>query len=193
MCKSPENSATSVPTSVACVTENGTAYKLDTVNLVPDVSNAFVSLDIAATDCELAPAEGSTTVVETKKRIVYGLADELTLDSFKTDYAQVIGTGTITCEDSVLGTGSVIKVMDGATCRLEYTVVIYGDIDGNGTTDANDSFLVSMISKGMLSLDKLNEYEKMAADPNHDGVIDATDAMLLNDAALLKEVVNQVG
>ena len=193
MCKSPENSATSVPTSVACVTENGTAYKVDTVNLVPDVSNAFVSLDIAATDCELAPAEGSTTVVETKKRIVYGLADELTLDSFKTDYAQVIGTGTITCEDSVLGTGSVIKVMDGATCRLEYTVVIYGDIDGNGTTDANDSFLVSMISKGMLSLDKLNEYEKMAADPNHDGVIDATDAMLLNDAALLKEVVNQVG
>lgn len=83
--------------------------------------------------------------------------------------------------------------MDGATCRLEYTVVIYGDIDGNGTTDANDSFLVSMIANGMLSLDKLNEYEKMAADPNHDGVINATDATLLSDAALLKEVVNQVG
>lgn len=193
MCKSPENSATSVPTSVACVTENGTAYKLDTVNLVPDVSNAFISLDIAATDCELAPMDGSTTVVETKKRIVYGLAEELTLDSFKADYAEVIGTGTISCDDAVLGTGSVIKVMDGTTCRLEYTVVIYGDIDGNGTTDANDSFLVSMIANGMLSLDKLNEYEKMAADPNHDGVINATDATLLSDAALLKEVVNQVG
>ncbi len=193
MCKSPDNSATSVPTSVACVTQNGTAYKLDTVNLVPELSNAFVSLDIAATDCELAPVDGSTTVVETKKRIVYGLAEELTLDSFKTDYAQVIGTGTIVCEDSVLGTGSVIKVMDGTTCRLEYTVVIYGDIDGNGTADANDSFLVGMIANGMLSLDKLNEYEKLAADPNHDGVINATDAALLNDAALLKEVVNQVG
>lgn len=195
MCKSPDNNATSVPTSVAALTYNeATAkYVADTVNLVPELSNAFISLDVAATDCELAPADGSTTVVETKKRIVYGLADELTLDSFKTDYAQVIGTGTITCEDSVLGTGSVIKVMDGATCRLEYTVVIYGDIDGNGTTDANDSFLVSMISKGMLSLDKLNEYEKMAADPNHDGVINATDATLLSDAALLKEVVNQVG
>lgn len=193
MCKSPDNSATSVPTSVACVTQNGTAYKLDTVNLVPELSNAFVSLDIAATDCELAPMDGSTTVVETKKRIVYGLAEELTLDSFKADYAEVIGTGTISCEDTVLGTGSVIKVMDGTTCRLEYTVVIYGDIDGNGTTDANDSFLVNMIDKGMLSLDKLNEYEKMAADPNHDGVINATDATLLSDAALLKEVVNQVG
>ena len=50
-----------------------------------------------------------------------------------------------------------------------------------------------MIANGMLSLDKLNEYEKMAADPNHDGVINATDATLLSDAALLKEVVNQVG
>ena len=192
VCKSPTNSATSVPTSVACVTENGTAYKLDTVNLVPDVSNAFVSLDIAATDCELAPVTGSTTVVETKKRIVYGLAEELTLDTFKADYAEVIGTGTIQCEDSVLGTGSVIKVMDGANCRLEYTVIIYGDLDGNGTADANDSFLVTMINNGLLSVDSLNEYERMAADPNHDGVINAADAALLNDAALLKQVVNQV-
>ncbi len=195
MCKSPDNSATSVPTSVAALTYNESTekYVADTVNLVPELSNATVALDIAATDCELAPVDGSTTVVETKKRIVYGLAEELTLDSFKTDYAEVIGTGTIQCEDSVLGTGSVIKVMDGTTCRLEYTVVIYGDIDGNGTVDANDSFLVTMIANGMLSLDKLNEYEKMAADPNHDGVINATDATLLGDAALLKEVVNQVG
>lgn len=195
MCKTPDNSATSVPTSVAALTynESTSKYVADTVNLVPELSNAFISLDVATTDCELAPVEGSTTVVETKQRIVYGLAEELTLDSFKTDYAEVIGTGTIQCEDAVLGTGSVIKVMDGTTCRLEYIVVIYGDIDGNGTTDANDSFLVSMIANGMLSLDKLNEYEKMAADPNHDGVINATDATLLSDAALLKEVVNQVG
>ncbi len=196
MCKSPDNSASNVPTSVAALSldESGTTpkYVPDPVNLVPELSNAMVSLDIAATDCELAPVVGSTTVVETKQRIVYGLAEELTLDSFKTDYAQVIGTGTIQCEDSVLGTGSVIKVMDGSTCRLEYTVVIYGDLDGNGTCDANDSFLVGMINNGMLSLDRLNAYEKMAADPNHDGVVDANDATLLSDAALLKQVVNQV-
>lgn len=192
VCKTPTNSATNVPTSVACVTPNGSAYKVDTVNLVPEVSNAFVSLDIATTDCELAPVQGSTTVVETKKRIVYGLAEELTLDTFKTDYAEVIGTGTIQCDDAVLGTGSVIKVMEGTTCRLEYTVIIYGDLDGNGTADANDSFLVKMINNGLISVNSLNEYEKMAADPNHDGVIDASDATLLNDAALLKQVVSQV-
>ena len=192
VCKSPTNSAQSVPTSVACVTENGSSYKLETTNLVPDVSNAFVSLNIAATDCELAPVEGSSTVIETKQRIVYGLAEELTLAKFMSDYAEVIGTGTIACEDSVLGTGSVIKVMEGTTCRLEYTVIIYGDLDGNGTADANDSFLVKMINNGLLSVDRLTEYEKMAADPNHDGVIDASDAALLNDAALLKQVVSQV-
>ncbi len=192
VCKSPTNSATNVPTSVACVTENGSSYKIDVTNLVPELSNAFVSLDIASTDCELAPVTGSTTVVETKQRIVYGLAEELTLDKFKTDYAEVIGIGTIQCEDSVLGTGSVIKVMDGTTCRLEYTVIIYGDLDGNGTADANDSFLVKMINNGLLSVDSLNKYEKMAADPNHDGVIDSADAVLLNDAALLKQVVSQV-
>lgn len=194
MCKSPDNSASSVPTSVAALTLNETTnkYSAELTQLVPELSNAMVSLDIAATDCELAPADGSTTVVENKQRIVYGLAEELTLDSFKTNYAQVIGTGTIVCEDAVLGTGSVIKVMEGSTCRLEYTVVIYGDLDGNGTCDANDSFLVGMINNGLISLDRLNAYEKMAADPNHDGVVNASDAMLLNDAALLKQVVSQV-
>ena len=196
MCKTPDNNASNVPTSVAALTldESGTTpkYVPDPVNLVPELSNAMVTLDIAATDCELAPADGSTTVVENKQRIVYGLAEELTLDSFKTDYAQVIGSGTIQCEDAVLGTGSVIKVMEGTTCRLEYTVVIYGDLDGNGTCDANDSFLVGMINNGMISLDRLNAYEKMAADPNHDGVVDASDAVLLSDAALLKQAVSQV-
>ncbi len=195
MCKSPEHNGNTYHNSVAVLNWNETTskYVSDPVNLVPELSNAKVSLDIAATDCELAPVDGSTTVVETDKRIVYGLAQELTLDSFKTEYAQVLGTGTIVCEDSVLGTGSVIKVMDGATCRLEYTVVIYGDVDGNGTCDANDSFLVGMIDRGMLSLDKLNAYEKMAADPNHDGVINAADATLLGDTALLKATVSQVG
>ena len=173
---------------------NGRDYFRNANDIIGNFDNARLDLEIGEDEeiVALTPAQGSTTVVDNEKSFIYGLAEELTLDKFKTDYAEVIGTGTIACEDSVLGTGSVIKVMDGTTCRLEYTVIIYGDLDGNGTADANDSFLVKMINNGLLSVDRLNEYEKMAADPNHDGVIDASDAVLLNDAALLKEVVSQV-
>ncbi len=192
MCRTPENNANSYPAYIHSLTLNGTKYTPDPVNLVPELSNATLALDIKDVDSALVAKDGSTTVVETKKGIIYGLADELTLDSFKANYAEVIGTGTIVCEDAVLGTGSVIKVMNGTDCLLEYTVVIYGDIDGNGTTDADDSFLVSMINNGLIDVSALNEFEKMAADPNHDGVVDAKDAALLSDAALLRETVSQL-
>jgi len=82
-------------------------------------------------------------------------------------------------------------VKDGEV-KAEYTVIIYGDIDCDGVADGNDSFLVNMVVSGMLSADALTAAQKLAADPNHDGKIDAADSALLADSGLLKATVSQV-
>ena len=195
LCKTPENSTAKYPTYVVNQKYNATSGlydDADTVNLVPDCSNAKLDLTISEETTELGAVSGSTTVVDYESRMVYGLAEELTLDSFATDYAKVIGTGVINCEDSVLRTGSVIKVLNNGVCKVQYTVVIYGDLNSDGVANGEDAMVANLVAKGAISADSLTAAQKLAADPNHDGVIDALDVALLEDAGLLKATVSQV-
>ncbi len=89
------------------------------------------------------------------------------------------------------GTGTVATLKDGSKTIAEYTVVIFGDIDGNGWYDANDAFLVRMIANGMIDKSVLNEAQQKAADCNHDGEINELDFEILNNASLLIENIDQ--
>lgn len=73
--------------------------------------------------------------------------------------------------NSIPGTG--YKIKDNGNGK-EYTVVVLGDVNGDGTTDARDSLRVLKYSVGTYSLN--NEYSK-AADINGDGSIDARDSL----------------
>ncbi len=194
LCKTPENSSGKYPTFVTNQkydSATGMYSTEDTVNLVPDCSNSKLELEISTENTELIPVTGSTTVVDYSNEFVYGLAEELTLESFKADYATVLGTGTIECADSVLKTGSVINVMKDGVCKAQYTVVIYGDLNSDAQANGEDAFIANMIANGVMSVDSLTEAQKKAADPNHDGVINADDVTLLSNAGLLKETVSQ--
>lgn len=190
-----ENNTTAYPFYISNPTfENGAYSTGDTLDIIGNFDNARLDLKIGEDEeiIALTPAQGSTTVVDSEKKFVYGLAEELTFAAFKSDYASVIGSATVECADTVLKTGSVIKLVKGGNVKAEYTVVIYGDIDSDGIADGNDAFLVNMIVSGMLSADALTAAQKLAADPNHDGKIDATDSALLADSGLLKATVSQV-
>ncbi|MBQ6931788.1 MAG: dockerin type I repeat-containing protein, partial [Clostridia bacterium] len=192
-----ENNTTAYPFYISNPTYNeadGTYSTGDTVDIIGNFDNARLELEIGEDEevIALTPAQGSTTVVDTEKSFVYGLAEELTFAQFKSDYATVIGTATVECADTVLKTGSVIKLVKDGEVKAEYTVIIYGDIDCDGIADGNDSFLVNMVVSGMLSADALTAAQKLAADPNHDGKIDDADYALLAESGLLKATVSQV-
>ena len=192
-----ENNTTAYPFYISNPTYNeadGTYSTGDTVDIIGNFDNARLELEIGEDEevIALTPAQGSTTVVDTEKSFVYGLAEELTFAQFKSDYATVIGTATVECADTVLKTGSVIKLVKDGEVKVEYTVIIYGDIDCDGIADGNDSFLVNMVVSGMLSADALTAAQKLAADPNHDGKIDDADYALLAESGLLKATVSQV-
>lgn len=92
-------------------------------------------------------------------------------------------------ENGYLGTGTVANVVDGDEIIESYSILLYGDVNGDGWCDGMDAVLVSCIVNGMLSESDIGELAYRAADCNHDGVIDEADVDLLNQAgALLAEV-----
>ncbi len=73
----------------------------------------------------------------------------------------------------------------------EYTVVIFGDVNGDGWYDGEDAFIVNLITKGLLDEEDIGSAIWKAADCNHDGVIDETDVDLLSGAGLMLNDVDQ--
>ena len=72
----------------------------------------------------------------------------------------------------VLGTGAKVKVED-----KEYTLVVLGDVNGDGAINTGDTFLMKQIIMEVKKCD--NEYMKAAADINHDGKINTGDSFAL--------------
>ena len=68
---------------------------------------------------------------------------------------------------------------------------MFGDVNGDGWYDGTDAITVSMIANGMLSREQVGEAVWMAADCNHDGVINQADVDLLNQAGVLLANVDQ--
>ena len=73
----------------------------------------------------------------------------------------------------------------------EITATIFGDVNGDGWYDGTDAITVSMIANGMLSREQVGEAVWMAADCNHDGVINQADVDLLNQAGVLLARIDQ--
>ncbi|MBQ3498048.1 MAG: leucine-rich repeat protein [Clostridia bacterium] len=130
------------------------------------------------------------TVIDTESNMIYGLTAGI--DSLN-DY--------ITATDGLkwyyqpgqygFGTGTVATLKDGTKTVAEYTVIIFGDIDGNGWYDANDAFLVHMIASGLVEKDRLGEAVWRAADCNHDGLVNELDFEILNNASVLLDSIDQ--
>ena len=90
-----------------------------------------------------------------------------------------------------LGTGSKAILNNGEAVVAEYTILVYGDINCDSWYDGQDAVLVSCLANGMITKDDVSEAVYMAADCNHDGVIDQLDVDLLNQAGALLANVDQ--
>ena len=87
-------------------------------------------------------------------------------------------------------TGDKIEIRADETDDFicSYTVVVFGDTNGDGKYDGADATVASLIAEDMLVLD---EAAMTAADCNHDGVVDQIDVDLLNRAGILLSKVDQ--
>lgn len=122
---------------------------------------------------------------------VYGIDSGVSsLDSFVTMSDSVCEIEYVTT-DSGFGTGTVANLVADGKLIESYTVLIFGDVNGDGWYDGMDAVLVSCLANGLLTKDDVSEAVYMAADCNHDGVINQLDVDLLNQAGTLLANVDQ--
>lgn len=121
-------------------------------------------------------------LVQGKSVVPYVLAnkdDKLTVkdvtdsDLFKGNVSTIDGTA-VTDQSKLVGTGDVIKTTDGK----EYTVVLYGDVDDNGTVTGMDALRLLDANANNITL---TDVEREAADVKNDGNLNSLDALAIQE------------
>ncbi len=115
--------------------------------------------------------EGLTYKANTVKDVLLVLNEE---DSA---YKIFDADGTELSENDLVGTGAKIYIYDANTDELlnAYTVVLYGDVNGDGLINEVDQKIITDVATCKSTID--NQWFLMAADTNHDGAVDAFDVI----------------
>ena len=175
---------------IAEVTITRTSYKELVASAVFTDGSTASDTKIICGDITLVSISGSGAVI-TEDNLVYGLAAGL--DSIE-GYVAASADGCevkVTKSGDKIGTGTLVEIYKDGYLVDTYMVVIFGDVDGDGWYDAQDAYIVSLITNGLLTREQTGEAKYLAADCNHDGVIDGTDIEILQNAGLLLGDVDQ--
>ena len=116
-----------------------------------------------------------TGFVDTDRKYVYGVPAGSNANNYFT-----VENGSF--ELSGNGTGAVLTVKDTAGNAVDtYTLVIFGDVNGDGAVTAADGGVVNNASLGGVINGDANVF---AADINGDGAVTAADGGVVNNASL---------
>ncbi len=169
------------------VAKDGYETKVGTINVTQATVDAGLQIKV---DIELVKNSGPLSFTK-QNDLVYGFD---ILEDITEPVNQSIGlkNGThFEIEDVTKAkTGDEIKIVDDKTGNIlkTYTVVVFGDINGDGIYDGRDATIVSLIINGMLTP---TPAMRLAADCNHDSVINTDDLEIIEQAGLLLSTVSQ--
>lgn len=183
------------------------------VKLMPknDICNTVINRgDVSETNANTLDSDGNRlygeptttypyTYADDSDWFVWGVEPGTTLQEFCDSYARVQGDGYMVVTPSngvMIGTGSVIKVYDkhgteseeDDTLVEQFTVVVYGDVNGDSTIDNFDASIVSNDSLRIID----RSFMLKAADIRRDNRINATDVSLICDHFANQGTINQV-
>ena len=90
--------------------------------------------------------------------------------------------------DSLMGTGTVLKIYDSENKELaSYTIVVKGDVDGDGKISAADYVKIKNHIMGTASL---NDIQKLGADANLDSNVSAADYVTIKNHIMGISLIN---
>lgn len=117
--------------------------------------------------------EGKTVVpfVLVNRDDVLTVKDVVESDMFSGKVETINGTA-ISSLDTLVGTGDKFTTTDGT----EYTIVVYGDVDGDGRINALDALQVEKSNVNMVTLD---DVQKEAADVKNDARVNSLDSLAI--------------
>lgn len=131
----------------------------------------------------IAPREGTDTVVDEESKVIYGL--DLGIKSLD-KYIKLADGYTYTC--SKYATGGKVNIYKNRKLIDVYTIVLFGDINGDGWCDSYDAAIADNIYNRRKNVSTVSDEQLFASDVNHDGYLDYKDIRILNRAAdLIKQ------
>ncbi len=159
----------------------------DLVNKYAEDINTAIDNLVLTEETKIEAIESVGATINKEDKFIYGVDEGL---SDLEDYVRVVN-GTIRCTETEngLGTGTIVDVLDEEGTVVDtYTLVIFGDVNGDSFVDAQDSIFIWMIiMSGDTSVNALN----LAADVNRDGVINQADIDLVEEVGALNATVEQ--
>lgn len=138
----------------------------------------------------ISKKEGTSLMIDENKGYIFGLAEG---DTDLSGYFVMEGCSLKNNPtDGGFGTGSTVDIIAGGETVKSYTVIIYGDVTGDGIADAFDVALSAAVSNFETELDPSGpQFE--AADLNEDGVLDNFDTVQLISASNYEIIIDQKG
>lgn len=132
----------------------------------------------------LSVAAGASTIIDRENGRIYGLRAGLGAEEFEADYVRVsAGFSLVYSTSGNLGTGTRVDVVGADKAVVEtYYIVLFGDVNADGTIDSNDAGVIEDVYNWRLRwTSPENDLLIEAADVNADGLVDAVDADILVD------------
>ncbi|MCR5484471.1 MAG: hypothetical protein K6F09_02640 [Clostridiales bacterium] len=139
---------------------------------------------------QLAKVSGASTVLDKVNKYVWGIKEGT---SNFISYLQVLGAGIMTTVDTSngKGTGTVVMLKNGDDIIDQYTVIIFGDLDGNSQANGGDAVEVYAYYNEFLESSDFTVPQLKAADADGDGDVDMADYNKLVQSGLLKYKIEQ--
>lgn len=173
-------------------TDATTIYNLKDGELTMNFESTNVN--VVGETADLVPNEAydSTAVVNKDKMFVYGFDLGMTTSAEIKQKVKATGAGSlkITGTEFGMGTGTKIDVIVDDVAVKSYTVVVFGDVNGDAMVDTNDA---SEVRAASMSLKLFNDPAIVfAADVNGDGTVDTFDVTRISTVALALDYLDQV-
>jgi hypothetical protein len=158
-----------------------------------DYKIPFVALDGSGSTSNGAFQLSSSSTYSISDSLLTGV--KLNQNTVSTVTAQFT-TANLVCVDAsgnqlssndTLGTGSGIRIVDDETVTAECTVVIAGDIDGDGAITGKD---VNMLAQSCVAKVTLSDAQKAAADLDGDGSVTGKDVNILAQVCVGKTTIS---
>lgn len=159
-------------------------YGIENSNTVNGVQKANVAY--------LQPKDSSSTVINDRLKLIYGLKQGISKSELLNQYVEPADGIEIIIENKI-GTGTKLNIYDSISGEKvdTYSILIIGDVNGDGYYNAMDAVLVSCINSSLLPKSYFNSEFLIAADCNKNGQIDESDCNNLEMAGLYLEEIDQ--
>lgn len=177
-------SGTALAGKTVTVTGNSFSIKLTSDGSVTKYGFRIVSI-IGILESVISPAEGSSCVVDNDDSLIYGLEPGTTKQQFESSLVQVTAGYSLLFSPETIGTGTKVSVKKDAdgTVVATYTIIIFGDTNGDGHIDSIDAGQMVDYENYMFSWDPTVDAAYLkAGDLNGDGNVDSIDAGIAVDA-----------